>query len=33
VVGGLLQLEQAAVMQLAELLKQGARNVEEASKG
>ncbi|MGF6768149.1 hypothetical protein P3T18_000619 [Paraburkholderia sp. GAS199] len=33
VVGGLMQLEQAATMQLAELIKQGAHNVEEASKG
>jgi hypothetical protein len=33
VLGGVMQLEQAAVNQIAELLKQGARNVEEASKG
>jgi hypothetical protein len=33
VLGGVMQLEQAAVNQIAELLKQGARNIEEASKG
>ena len=33
VLGGVMQLEQAAVNQIAELLKQGAHNVEEASKG
>jgi hypothetical protein len=33
VLGGVMQLEQAAVNQIAELIKQGARNIEEASKG
>lgn len=33
VLGGVMQLEQAAVNQIAELMKQGARNIEEASKG
>ncbi|MFL9984755.1 hypothetical protein [Paraburkholderia sediminicola] len=33
VLGGVMQLEQAAVNQFAELIKQGAHNVEEASKG
>ena len=33
VLGGVMQLEHAAVTQIAELLKQGAHNVEEASKG
>ncbi|RKE40068.1 hypothetical protein B0G76_6529 [Paraburkholderia sp. BL23I1N1] len=33
VLGGVMQFEQAAVNQIAELIKQGAHNVEEASKG
>lgn len=33
VLGGVMQLEQAAVNQIAELMKQGAHNIEEASKG
>ncbi|CAE6731252.1 hypothetical protein [Paraburkholderia haematera] len=33
VLGSVMQFEQAAVNQIAELIKQGAHNVEEASKG